>query len=103
MASVKQKLGLLLVFGDRLPPAGCIFLAPVKGHNLTKADIAMRICAKRWPNPLRKGGKYDGLWTDGSLSSCDEEKDRVEFQRIQAWNGCKYEWDFKTERFNLVG
>ena len=86
-----MKLGLLLIIGSRLPPAGVAFLVPVHRGMLTHVREAMRVCAQRWPHSDRRK-YYDGLWADGSMSEEDEEKDRALALRIKAWQGYRYEW-----------
>jgi hypothetical protein len=96
----KVKRGLLLVYGGRLPEQGVVFLAPVKGNNITKVRDAMKVCVDRWPFPDKRK-KYDanGIWADGSMSECDEDKDRENMLRIALWEGLRYEWDFETGGF----
>ena len=95
---IVKRRGLLLVYGSRLPSAGVVFLAPVSRNMLTQVDKAMRICAERWPNTKGRK-KYDGIWADGSMSTCDEAKDRAEMLRIKMWDDLRYEWDFETKTF----
>jgi hypothetical protein len=98
---MKATLGLLLLYGNRLPPAGVVFLVPAVRGMLTHVREAARVCAERWPNKDNRK-KYEGIWADGSLSKGDEAKDRAEALRVTAWKGNRYEWLLPNGPFMLL-
>jgi hypothetical protein len=94
----KSELGLLLIYGARLPPAGVVFLVPVKRDMLTKVKEAMLFCNNLYPHPNSKN-KYEGIWADGSLSLCNENKDRERALLTTQWDGFRYEWSYSENKF----
>ena len=93
-----MKKGLLLIYGDGLPGAGVIFLAPInKRDMLTKVHEAMRVCHKKYPRPGRTS-MFKDRYADGSLSK-DEQYDKEWFMTSKAWKGDKFEWNETTNKF----
>lgn len=93
-----KKLLLIIIYGDRLPGAGVVFLAPeTRGGYIGKVHEAFYVCQNKYPRPERISAFKD-RHVDGSLSK-GEKEDKAWFETSKAWKGNKFIWSFRSGKF----
>ena len=95
----QAKQDVLQIFGEGLPPAGAIFLAPLNARDAFSAKIvrcAFAAAAQHWPRPGKQSPCTD-RYSLGELANGEPEK----VLAYRAFEGARFVWT--GEGFEKMG